>query len=160
MLHARFLRASVVLVTITSWIVLACGCPGTLTDEEKQMFQGGGSCPDIPSLLSAKCGNYGCHPQGAVLDLTSAGVASRLVGKNGTNTCSSYTLANPSDPSGSLLYKKFSDSPPCGSKMPLGSSLSALEIKCIEDWIGSLDPNAGTGGGGGATGAGGAGGAP
>ena len=158
--HARLLRSSVAFVALASWIVVVSGCPGTLTEEEKKMFQGGGSCPDIPSLLTSKCGMAGCHPQGGTtVDLASPGVESRLVGKAATAACGGSVLANPADPAGSLLYKKLNDSPPCGSKMPLGSSLSPNDIDCIKTWIGELDPNAGTGGGGGAgVGGGGAGG--
>lgn len=157
--QGRRLRTGVALFAITSWILCAAGCPGTLTEEEKQMFQGGGACPDIPSLLAAKCGTAGCHPQGGALDLASPSVEARLVGKASSATCSGAVFANPADPEGSLLYKKLNDSPPCGSKMPLGASLSPLEINCIKDWIADLDPNAGAGsGGGGAGGAGGAGG--
>lgn len=158
--HARLLRSSVVLFLAASWIAVVSGCPGTLTEEEKKMFQGGGSCPDVPSLLTAKCGMAGCHPQGGTLvDLASPGVAARVVGKTSTPTCNGVVLANPADPEGSLLHKKLQDSPPCGSKMPLGASLSPLEIDCIKDWIGTLEPSAGTSGGGGAGGAGGGGGA-
>ncbi len=155
--HARLLRSSVMLFVVASWIVVASGCPGTLTEEEKKVFQGGGSCPDIPSLLTAKCGIAGCHPQGGTLDLASPGVDTRLVGTAASMTCGSAVFANPADPEGSLLHKKLLDSPPCGTKMPLGASLSPLEIDCIKDWIGTLDPNAGTGGGG-TGGSGGAGG--
>ena len=155
--HARLLRSSAVLFVLASWILVVSGCPGTLTEEEKKIFQGGGSCPDVPSLLLAKCGIAGCHPQGGTLDLASSGIETRLVGKAASMTCGGAVLANPADPAGSLLFKKLEDAPPCGTKMPLGSSLSPLEIDCIKAWIGTLDPNAGTGGAGGA-GAGGAGG--
>lgn len=158
--HARLLRTPVAFVAFASWIVVASGCPGTLTEEEKKMFQGGGSCPDIPSLLASKCGSAGCHASGgSSIDLASANVESRLVGKAGSPACSAAVLADPADPAGSLLYKKLQDSPPCGTKMPLGSSLSAAEIGCIQDWIGSLTPVGGTGGmGSSSSGTGGAGG--
>jgi hypothetical protein len=153
--HARLLRSSVAFVALASWIVVASGCPGTLTEEEKKMFQGGGSCPDIPSLLTAKCGLSGCHAQGSTPDLGSAGVEARIVGKTSSPTCGGAVLANPAAPEESLLYKKLLDSPSCGSKMPIGATLSPLEIDCIKDWIGTLDPNAGTGGSGGGSGGGG-----
>jgi hypothetical protein len=148
MQQARLLRSTIGLFAIVSWLVVASGCPGTLTEEEKKVFQGGGSCPDIPSFLVSKCGMAGCHPQGGLPDLASPGVEARIVGKAGSATCGGATLANPSDPEGSLLYKKLQDSPPCGTKMPLGSSLAPFEIDCIRDWIGTLDPGAGAGGGG------------
>lgn len=158
--HARLLRSSVAFVAVASWIVVTSGCPGTLTEEEKKMFQGGGSCPDVPSLLTAKCGLAGCHGPGSAPDLGSPGVEARIVGKSASPTCGGAVLANPAAPEESLLYKKLQDSPSCGSRMPIGAPLSPLEIDCIRDWIGSLDPNAGTGGsgGGGGGGAGGAGG--
>jgi hypothetical protein len=155
--HVRLLRSAVGLFAIASWLVVAFGCPGTLTEEEKKMFQAGGNCPDIPSFLAAKCGTAGCHPQGAPLDLASAGVETRIVSQAASATCNGQVIANPADPEGSLLHRKLNDSPPCGSKMPLGASISPTEIDCIKAWIGTLEGGGGVGGAGGA-GAGGAGG--
>lgn len=136
--HVRLLRSAIGLFAIASWIVVASGCPGTLTEEEKKMFQGGGSCPDVPSLLAAKCGTAGCHGAGGTLDLASSGVEARLVGKTGSAACGSATLADPANPMNSLLYQKISDSPPCGTRMPIGSPLTQVEVDCIEEWIGGL----------------------
>lgn len=142
MSHARLLRSIVALCAVFSWIVVAAGCPGTLTDEEKEMFQGGGVCPDVPSLLVSKCGTAGCHVEGAsaagALDLISPNVESRLVGVAGTAGCNSMPLVDPTDAANSLLYAKIVDPPPCGLKMPLGATLTTLEIDCIKTWIEGL----------------------
>ncbi|MFT3764998.1 MAG: hypothetical protein QM820_05695 [Minicystis sp.] len=59
-------------------------------------------------------------------------------------------LADPTDPEGSMLIMKVSDSPPCGERMPKDApALTADEIKCLKVWITSLQPPPGTGGAGG-----------
>jgi hypothetical protein len=55
-------------------------------------------------------------------------------------TCAGLgALINPANPPASILVQKLADSPPCGNHMPLaGALLSAAEVDCIEEWIGSL----------------------
>jgi len=68
------------------------------------------------------------------LDLISPGVAGRVVGKEAKG-CSG-TLADPDNPSGSLLYEKLLEHPSCGARMPLSHSpLSNEEIECVKEWI-------------------------
>lgn len=124
------------LMTFTIMAGILSGCPGTLDDPAR--FTG---CPDVPELFVSKCATSGCHTgatPAAKLDLKSAGVESRLAGQPAT-FCVGGLLANPADPSTSVLYKKLTDSPPCGSSMPLGSgALNDLEMECILGWIGAL----------------------
>ncbi|MEO6600741.1 MAG: hypothetical protein ABIQ16_12760, partial [Polyangiaceae bacterium] len=120
------------------------GCPGKLDDKQSfvdyvpaeagaeaaaPMEAGPGAggdptdaaCGDIiDRVFAPSCGDTGCH--GAVapqqgLDLVSPNVASRLVGIAG-QACVSV-LADPSDPEGSLLFKKLLPAPGCGAQMPL-----------------------------------------
>jgi hypothetical protein len=42
---------------------------------------------------------------------------------------------DPENPQSSLLYLKLKSTPPCGSRMPIGSSLSAAQTAMIADWI-------------------------
>jgi len=129
-------------------LLAVAGCPGTLTDKERFLLDGGpdstlpldagGSCGDVVSrIFQPQCGNSGCHGAMAPqqnLDLVSAGVAARVVGVSGTE-CSGV-LANPASPETSLLYTKLSAHPPCGAQMPLAATpLSSADIACVLQWI-------------------------
>lgn len=98
---------------------------------------------DIPQLFAERCDGSICHhsedsPAGD-LDLVSPGVEQRVSGAGGT-TCAGI-LADPADPSRSLLYTMVSDTPTCGSRMPLGGDpLSEDEIACMRHWISGLLP--------------------
>jgi hypothetical protein len=94
--------------------------------------------------MSQTCG--ACHYAGSVLgaglDLASAGVVGRLVGKgpstDPTAMCQSsgknYLVAS-SNPATGLLIDKITMSPPeCGSAMPIGPQLTATQQKCLTDW--------------------------
>lgn len=140
---------------------LLAGCPGTLTDEEKAKFTGGGGtfeCEAIGPYLETKCGSAGCH--GAMtpasnLDLVSPGVDERIADK--VSMCGGL-LANTSDPPASVIYTKLQEQPPCGAPMPfLQERLPDEEIACILTWLEGIEPG-GAGGMGGAGGSGGAGG--
>jgi hypothetical protein len=134
-------------------LLLAAGCPGTLTDKERFLIDGGldtslpldataetgsGVCGDVVTrIFKPQCGTSGCHGAQAPqenLDLVSAGVAARVVGVNGTE-CSGV-LANPASPETSLLYTKLSSHPPCGAQMPLAAkALSSDDMACVLEWI-------------------------
>ncbi len=140
-------------------LLFTAGCPGTLTEEEKKMLQGGVACPDdMVAFLGSKCGAGPCHGNaapGGGLDLVSAGVENRLISVPGSANCNGAILANPLDPANSLLHLKLQNAPPCGSRMPFGTPLTDAEIQCVSDWIGTLTPtNTGAGGAGGMGGAG------
>jgi len=130
--------------------LLLTGCPGTLTDKERFLVDGGagpldattetatGACGDVVTrIFQPQCGNTGCHgalaPQQG-LDLVTAGVAARVVGVSGTE-CPG-TLANPASPETSLLYTKLSSHPPCGAQMPLAQPpLASADQACVLAWI-------------------------
>ncbi len=81
----------------------------------------------------------GCHTGSAAaanLDLASPGVEVRLVGK--TNAMCGGLLVDSRNPAESVFYKKLSDKPPCGTRMPPSVALSAQDQQCILTWIGSV----------------------
>src|SRR5689334_17064527 len=76
-------------VVALSAAVLLAGCPGKLREPERFTdagpSDGGSNCPDVPTeIFAKKCAGSSCH-SGATpvqdLDLVSAGVAARVVGK-------------------------------------------------------------------------------
>lgn len=97
---------------------------------------------DVVAIYEGKCGGSICHgpvDPAAGLDLISAGVEDR-VSLAEAQQCAGL-LADPSDPTGSLLYTKVAGVPVCGSRMPLGTPpLSEAEVACIRDWISGLQP--------------------
>jgi len=97
-----------------------------------------GPCGDVVTrIFVPSCGGTGCHdavgPQ-QDLDLVSPGVAARVVGVAGVG-CASI-LADPTSPEASLIYRKLSPTPPCGSPMPLSRPpLSDEDEACVLAWI-------------------------
>ena len=92
---------------------------------------------DFPGLLEQKC--TGCHSgPGAMggLDLTPEGLADRL-GDSESNACGG-ALIDKADPRSSVLYTKVTEANECGSRMPIGSVLSAEQEACILSWIEGL----------------------
>jgi hypothetical protein len=94
-------------------------------------------------LFAKTCSSTsGCHmsmdpAQG--LDLASPGVAARLVGVAPTGPGCTGVLADPKNPTQSVLYRKLTDSPPCGVPMPFGGNrVSAADLACVKTWIASL----------------------
>lgn len=149
------------LVALTC-VALLAGCPGKLRDPERfgdggvDGGGGGSDCGDVPvDILAAKCAGSSCHSGSTPaqkLDLVLPDVAKRVVGVQATE-CKG-PLADPSDPEGSVLYTKVAPGSTCGSRMPLGASLSDAEIACIKEWIGAQTPVASTSTGAGAGGGG------
>jgi hypothetical protein len=100
---------------------------------------------DGAALMVAKCTQAGCHgsssPQ-AGLDLFSAGVAGRLLGKPSNTTanpiCSSNTtpyLVMSSSPATGFLLDKLQPTPPCGSVMPeIPGPLGQADLDCMNEW--------------------------
>lgn len=117
--------------------MLALGCD----DDDTVSGAIGAEC-DTPALFAARCAGAGCHgadSPAAGLDLVSSGVAQRL-SLAPASQCPGV-LADPSDPEGSLLYRKVAGDPECGARMPLGRDpLSEAEVACVRDFIASLLP--------------------
>lgn len=130
-------------------------CPGTL---DRSRFTSGGVVCDVPERFVTSCAGGTCHSPGSgLVDLVSPGLADRLVGPS---ACMGAPLADPDDPTGSVLYRKLAGEPACGSKMPLGQpAFTADDLACVSAFIETLPPpmgggGAGTGGVGGAAGGG------
>lgn len=105
---------------------------------------GGPSGCDVPAIFLESCDGVGCHgpmsPAGN-LDLVSPGAEARVT-LVAAQQCNG-TLADPSDPTGSVIYQKIAPSPPCGSRMPIARpELSEEQIACVRDWISGLAPPA------------------
>ncbi len=102
-----------------------------------------GACGDVVTrIFIPSCGGNGCHSATAPqqgLDLASPDVARRVVGVSGKMCL--VTLADPSQPEGSLLYQKLATKPPCGAQMPLARPpLSAADAACVLEWIAAQSP--------------------
>ena len=152
---------------------LCCGCAGDLQDPERFGFLinggTGGSAEDggstnrggsggsggsssgsrtppacVQTVFKDKCAMAACHAANTMqTDLASPGVEDRLIGKKPTQgVCASKVLIT-TDGSSSLLLEKLKDSPSCGTKMPLGSSLSASDLTCFMDWVNAVSQNGG-----------------
>lgn len=151
------------------WVLLWAGCAGDLRDPGRFAFlydndggvvadsgtkdAGGSGDKDasmtkppaappmcVTALFKMKCGSIGCHAQGGTqVDLVSANVATRLVGKPSSSQllCKGKTLVSATG-GDSLLIDKITDPPPCGSLMPVGTSLTTAERSCLTDWVSSL----------------------
>src|SRR5436190_9976369 len=87
---------------------------------------------DVPTLFATTCAYSTCHnadDQAAGLDLVSTGVESR-VSLQPASTCYG-SLADPTDPTASVIYTKVSPDNDCGANMPLGGSpLSPNDVDC------------------------------
>ncbi len=94
----------------------------------------------VVALFKQKCGSIGCHSSGGTqVDLVSANVERRLVGKPSSNVlvCKGRTLVA-TDGSDSLLIDKITDPPPCGSPMPVTGSLTEDDRSCLTNWVSSV----------------------
>ena len=104
---------------------------------EKDAGMTGSPMDCVTKIFQTSCKT--CHDVGAPqLDLMSAGVEKRLVGKMGTGDCKNYTLVSPSGGASLLVQKVTQAKPPCGSRMPFGSQLSSDEQTCLSNWVDSL----------------------
>jgi hypothetical protein len=121
---------------------------GVITDAASTMNAADAALPDcLSTLFRNTCGTIGCHsantPQ---IDLASDGLAARLVDKlaptNSTSKCQGKTLIS-SAGSASLIIDKLKNPTPCGSSMPLGTPATPDQVKCVTDWVTSLQKSGG-----------------
>ncbi len=130
---------------------ILCGCSSESSTPASQS----GSCTgaNVPTTVFAqKCAGSGCHSPGTGsdapandLDLVSPGVEARVNGVAAVG-CGGQTLVVGGDAASSFLYHKVADAKPaCGSRMPVGATLSAAEQTCVRDWIASLPPKTSSG---------------
>ncbi|HMJ14393.1 MAG TPA: hypothetical protein VK524_23415, partial [Polyangiaceae bacterium] len=133
-------------------------CPGAL-DNPDRFTEGGTStnCATVAlTTFQSSCSGSVCHSSADAstgLDLITAGVGDRLVGVPSSQACGERPLIDPANPEESLLLLKLEDTPPCGSRMPLGGDpLTAEQKACIRTWVGDIIEALGTGGSSGAGG--------
>jgi len=109
---------------------------------------------DVPTkLFPQKCAGSGCHSPGSGtdapandLDLVSPGVEPRVNGV-AAQGCGGQTLVVGGDADKSFLFHKVADAKPaCGSRMPVGKTLSSAEQACLRGWIASLSSKPGDAG--------------
>lgn len=97
---------------------------------------------DVPAIFEASCAGGGCHgaeDEAAGLDLESLGVADRVSMQPATQ-CAGL-LADPTQPTASVLYQKVLPTNTCGATMPIGRPpLTDAELDCLVDWIAALLP--------------------
>ena len=119
-------------------ILISQGCAGELENAERFA-----ECPPgfVEKLFQQKCAGI-CHtgemPE-ADLDLTSAGVADRLLMQVSTSdACNGIPILDPNGTS-QLFMNKLSDSPTCGARMPFGgAALGVRDIECVRRWVENL----------------------
>ena len=127
------------LLSLGAALLALSGCPGSLEDPERFLTgtDAGPTCNVEADILAPKCATAGCHDATTIaqnLDLSGSGVRARLRAQ--TATCTSAA----GQPMGAFLLVKVKPSPTCGGPMPLGAAaLTAAEIKCLEDYVASLD---------------------
>jgi hypothetical protein len=95
---------------------------------------------DFRGLVQMKCAGSACHgapASGTGLDLTSPMLAVRVEGRKGPAACANTLLIDKANPKRSAIYLKVTGTE-CGSRMPLGSTLTAAEQACVLSWIDGL----------------------
>ena len=138
----------------TSRAAIACslalaGCAGSLKDPQRFAYLGqsdGGSapvesddagCDPVTDIFPPSCTTSACHSaqsQQGNLDLQSAGLPKRLVGKQAHG--GPGLLIDPAHPDQSVILTKVSDNPPFQFQMPLGGApLSPDELACLTAWV-------------------------
>jgi hypothetical protein len=106
---------------------------------------GDGGCDPVTDIFPPSCTTSACHSaqsQQGNLDLQSAGLPQRLVGKQAHG--GPGLLIDPVHPAQSVLLLKVSDNPPFQFQMPLGAApLTADEIACLTSWVDAAVTDAG-----------------
>jgi hypothetical protein len=98
----------------------------------------------VQTIFKNKCAMAGCHAANTMqTDLASPGVEDRLIDKKPTQGVCATKVLITIDGSSSLLTEKLKDSPTCGTKMPLGSSLPADDMTCVMEWVNAVSKNGG-----------------
>jgi outer membrane protein assembly factor BamB len=114
---------------------------------------GGSAAPSKPAtfssiytdIIASRCAGPVCHSSastGGSLNLgagsTSSALRSTLLNRPASGSAcasSGLPMVVPSQPDNSLLYRKLTNTPPCGSRMPPTAPLKAEEIERIRTWI-------------------------
>jgi hypothetical protein len=89
-------------------------------------------------ILVPACGAcHGANMPAANLNLVSPGAKARLLGVPSTK-CAGKTLITADPVPGGFFFDKLIGPVPAGCGLPMpyvGTPLSAIEIKCLKDWI-------------------------
>jgi hypothetical protein len=82
-----------------------------------------------------------CHPSSSKPDLKTLAAATTMVNSE-AEVCNGKPYVTRGDPDRSFLYEVLSDEKPgCDvRRMPIGSKLTAAELKLVRDWIGAGAP--------------------
>ncbi|HXU06233.1 MAG TPA: hypothetical protein VN903_35000 [Polyangia bacterium] len=140
-------------VRAAAWLsfVLA-GLPACAGEIDPSLIPSANSPPppcDAPkTVFATNCAIAGCHAanssSGGGLDLASAGVVGRLLGKGPSSNLATgarcadagkpYLLANSNPASGLLMDKIDATKVTCGSAMSLLGQIDSSQITCISLW--------------------------
>jgi hypothetical protein len=96
-----------------------------------------GGCDPVIVMFPLSCSTGACHSaqsQQGNLDLESAGLPGRLVGKQAHG--GPGLLIDKPNPAQSVMLLKVTDNPPFQFQMPLGAPpLSPDEMACLQGWV-------------------------
>jgi hypothetical protein len=86
----------------------------------------------VQPIFNSQCTN--CHGIEGGLTITAGVSYNNLVNINARSSCASFKRVLPNNAANSVLYWRISGTT-CGSRMPLGGTLSTSDIALIRDWI-------------------------
>jgi hypothetical protein len=86
----------------------------------------------IQPIFNGSCTN--CHGSEGGLAITAGVSYNNLVNINARSSCTSLKRVLPNNAVNSVLYRRISGTT-CGSRMPIGGTLSTNDITLIRDWI-------------------------
>ena len=145
----RFFSHSFAATTIAATLALSLAAIGCGSSSDTTAATTPCALAGEQAQFSAKSGTTsGCHGSkqpAAGLDLMSAGLAERLVGKGPVAGAGGFQpsmcvganriyLTAGSNPATGLLLDKVSPNQPCGARMPIGSVLNNNEMACLRSW--------------------------
>ncbi len=133
------------LIAVGGAVALALGCGGTAADTagtEPPRFTAIYASL-VPSGTKSKCSFCHSLPPNKIsngnlsMGMDKAAAYASLVGKmSGSATCAGRRLVVPGQPEQSLFFQKFSSTPPCGGRMPLGADpLTDAQLEMVRTWI-------------------------
>jgi hypothetical protein len=143
-------------LTLAAFSLVLSGCPGDLDPRLMGTGTGGsgggGNVCDGAAMMAdtLKCGsNAGCHGSTAMiagLDLVSAGVAGRLLGRmpdpTTSTSCGASTMpyiVQGMSPATGLIFDKLNATPTCGSPMPFPlGNLPQADRDCLQEWANAV----------------------
>lgn len=90
---------------------------------------------DVQPLLTRAMGGCSCHTPASSSIAANFDVSSLPTMRRGGATSGNRIVVD-GEPCASVLYQKVSDTPPFGSRMPLGNMpLTPEEVELVHDWI-------------------------